>query len=53
MPTHGSLSKAGKVRSQTPKIVPTEKKRSIPRLRAKRNYQKRILLQRKSGQNWI
>jgi len=53
MPTHGSLSKAGKVRSQTPKIAPSEKKRPTPRLRAKRNYEKRILLQRKAGQNWI
>ena len=53
MPTHGSLSKAGKVRSQTPKIAPTEKKRPTPRSRARRNYEKRILLQRKAGQNWI
>jgi len=53
MPTHGSLSKAGKVRSQTPKIQPMQKKRPSPRFRNKRNYEKRIVLQRKSGQNWI
>jgi len=52
MPTHGSLSKAGKVRSQTPKIAATPKKRRIPRLRSRRNYEKRIILQRKAGQNW-
>jgi small subunit ribosomal protein S30e len=53
MPTHGSLSKAGKVRSQTPKIQPVQKKRPTPRFRNKRNYEKRIVLQRKAGQNWI
>ena len=53
MPTHGSLSKAGKVRGQTPKISPVEKRRQTPRMRSRRNYEKRIILQRKSGQNWI
>ncbi|UCH31021.1 MAG: 30S ribosomal protein S30e [Candidatus Bathyarchaeota archaeon] len=52
MPTHGSLSKAGKVRGQTPKIEATRKKSVIPRRRAKRNFEKRIILQRKAGQNW-
>ncbi|MDH5461460.1 MAG: 30S ribosomal protein S30e [Candidatus Bathyarchaeota archaeon] len=52
MPTHGSLSKAGKVRSQTPKIPPVPKKSKSPRLNCRRNYEKRIILQRKSGQNW-
>jgi len=52
MPTHGSLSKAGKVRGQTPKIEPTAKKTQIPRLRSRRNYEKRIVLQRKPGQNY-
>ncbi|MCW3985255.1 MAG: 30S ribosomal protein S30e [Candidatus Bathyarchaeota archaeon] len=51
MPTHGSLSKAGKVRSQTPKMTTTPKKSAIPRRRARRNYEKRIILQRKAGQN--
>jgi small subunit ribosomal protein S30e len=53
MPTHGSLSKAGKVRSQTPKIAPVEKKKPAPRTRVRRNYEKRLLLQRKAGQNWV
>jgi len=52
MPTHGSLSKAGKVRSQTPKIQPTPKKGPNPRRKSRRNYEKRIILQRKAGQNW-
>ncbi|RJS79180.1 30S ribosomal protein S30e [Candidatus Bathyarchaeota archaeon] len=33
MPTHGSLSKAGKVRSQTPKIEPRPRRKPIPRIR--------------------
>lgn len=53
MPTHGSLSKAGKVRGQTPKIQATEKTSPSPRSRNKRNYEKRVMLQRKSGQNWM
>jgi len=53
MPTHGSLSKAGKVRSQTPKIQPTPKKSPTPRVHARRNFEKRIVLQRKPGQNWV
>ncbi|MCJ7469915.1 30S ribosomal protein S30e [Candidatus Bathyarchaeota archaeon] len=53
MPTHGSLSKAGKVRGQTPKIQATKKRSLVPRTRNKRNYEKRIMLQRKAGQNWV
>jgi small subunit ribosomal protein S30e len=53
MPTHGSLSKAGKVRSQTPKLAPAEKRKPTPRMRVRRNYEKRLLLQRKAGQNWL
>ncbi|MBS7657371.1 MAG: 30S ribosomal protein S30e [Candidatus Bathyarchaeia archaeon] len=53
MPTHGSLSKAGKVRSQTPKIEATPKTRKPPRINFRRSYEKRILLQRRPGQNWI
>jgi small subunit ribosomal protein S30e len=52
VPTHGSLTKAGKVRSQTPKIAPIEKKRPIPRVKTYRAYTKRVILSRKSGQNW-
>jgi len=53
MPTHGSLSKAGKVRSQTPKIAAQEKTKPSPKARSRRNYEKRVLLQRKPGQNWM
>jgi small subunit ribosomal protein S30e len=53
MPTHGSLSKAGKVRSQTPKIQATPRKSPNPRVRNRRNYEKRVVLQRKPGQNWV
>jgi len=53
MPTHGSLSKAGKVRAQTPKIEAKERIKISPKNRSRRNYQKRIVLQRKAGQNWI
>ncbi|MEM2935929.1 MAG: 30S ribosomal protein S30e [Candidatus Bathyarchaeia archaeon] len=53
MPTHGSLSKAGKVRGQTPKIEATPKKGPFPRLRCRRNFEKRSVLQRKPGQNWL
>jgi len=53
MPTHGSLSKAGKVRSQTPKIQPNSKKGPCPRIKNRRNYEKRLMLQRKPGQNWV
>ncbi len=38
MPSHGSLTKAGKVRSQTPKIAPRPKRNLVPRVRNKREY---------------
>ncbi|MCW4004650.1 MAG: 30S ribosomal protein S30e [Candidatus Bathyarchaeota archaeon] len=53
MPTHGSLSKAGKVRSQTPKIQAQERTAPNPKARSRRNYEKRVILQRKPGQNWM
>jgi small subunit ribosomal protein S30e len=53
MPTHGSLSKAGKVRSQTPKVVAEVKVSPSPKTRSRRNYEKRVILQRKVGQNWV
>ena len=43
MPTHGSLTKAGKVRAQTPKIEGVKRKGSSPRRRNRRNYVKRVL----------
>jgi len=52
MPTHGSLSKAGKVRAQTPKIQAQERSKLSPKARSRKNYEKRIVLQRKAGQNW-
>jgi small subunit ribosomal protein S30e len=53
MPTHGSLSKAGKVRSQTPKITAQERTAPSPKTRNRRNFEKRVTLQRKAGQNWV
>ncbi|MEM2849192.1 MAG: 30S ribosomal protein S30e [Candidatus Bathyarchaeia archaeon] len=53
MPTHGSLTKAGKVRSQTPKIPAKPKSFPSPRIRNRSNYVKRLTLNRKPGQNWI
>lgn len=43
MPTHGSLTKAGKVRAQTPKIEGTPKKSPNPRKRNRMNYKVRII----------
>jgi small subunit ribosomal protein S30e len=50
MPTHGSLTKAGKVRSQTPKLQARERVSPIPRFRVRRNYEKRVILKRDAGQ---
>jgi small subunit ribosomal protein S30e len=43
MPTHGSLTKAGKVRAQTPKIEGTPRKSLSPSRRNRSNYVKRVL----------
>ncbi len=43
MPSHGSLTKAGKVRNATPKIPKQPKKNLIPRRRNWRNYRRRVL----------
>lgn len=43
MPSHGSLTKAGKVRNATPKIPAKPKKNLSPRRRNYRNYKRRIL----------
>ncbi|MCS7095068.1 MAG: 30S ribosomal protein S30e [Thaumarchaeota archaeon] len=43
MPSHGSVTKAGKVRSGTPKIEPKPKDFPPPRIRNRLNYYKRIL----------
>jgi small subunit ribosomal protein S30e len=43
MPTHGSLTKAGKVRAQTPKIEGTVRKSPTPARRNRKNFVKRVL----------
>ncbi|TMI23455.1 30S ribosomal protein S30e [Candidatus Bathyarchaeota archaeon] len=53
MPTHGSLTKAGKVRQQTPKIQALNRPSKSPRERVRRNATKRLVLGRKPGQNYI
>ncbi|MFX1511510.1 MAG: 30S ribosomal protein S30e, partial [Promethearchaeota archaeon] len=35
--SHGSLTKAGKVRNQTPKVQGKERRTPIPRIRNKKN----------------
>jgi small subunit ribosomal protein S30e len=48
--SHGSLTKAGKVRSQTPKVEGKVRRTPIPRLRNRRNYLKRVLAGTAPGQ---
>ncbi len=43
MPSHGSLTKAGKVRSQTPKIEGKGRKNKPPRIRNRIEYVRRVL----------
>ncbi|MEM0440022.1 MAG: 30S ribosomal protein S30e [Candidatus Caldarchaeum sp.] len=43
MPSHGSITKAGKVRSQTPKLEAKPRKSPSPRQRNRFNYVKRVL----------
>jgi small subunit ribosomal protein S30e len=43
LPTHGSLTKAGKVRGQTPKIESTSSKSLIPRIKNQKNHRRRIV----------
>jgi len=38
VPTHGSMTKAGKVRNATPKIPPKPRRNLPPRQRNKREY---------------
>lgn len=52
MPTHGSLTKAGKVRSQTPKLQARPRASPVARIRNKTNFLKRFKLKRNPGQNW-
>jgi len=51
VPTHGALSKAGKVRMQTPKIdSATKKSSSGPRVNNRKLYHNRVELCRNIGQ---
>ena len=50
MPSHGALSKSGKVRDTTPKIEPLNRKSKIPKVRCRKLYLKRVLLGRNIGQ---
>jgi len=51
MPTHGSLTKAGKVRGQTPKVEGRKRTGTNSSLRNKSNFRKRFILNRVPGQN--
>jgi small subunit ribosomal protein S30e len=51
MPTHGSLTKAGKVRGQTPKVEGRKRVGTSSSLRNKSNFRKRFILARVPGQN--
>ena len=48
--SHGSLTKAGKVRNQTPKVEARPRKGRSPSLRNKRNYIKRVKRELPVGQ---
>jgi small subunit ribosomal protein S30e len=50
MPSHGSLSKAGKVRSVTPKLEGKERRSQVPRINNRNSYYKHFILSRDSGQ---
>ncbi|MHA1917329.1 MAG: 30S ribosomal protein S30e [Candidatus Ranarchaeia archaeon] len=41
--SHGSITKAGKVRDQTPKVESHRPPKKIPRIRNNKNYLRRIL----------
>ncbi len=51
MATHGSITKAGKVRGQTPKVEGRKKIGTNSILRNKSNFRKRLVLNRFPGQN--
>jgi small subunit ribosomal protein S30e len=53
MPTHGSLTKAGKVRGQTPKLPARPRASPIPKVRNRKTFVKRYSLKRQPGQNWM
>ncbi|MCL5788830.1 MAG: 30S ribosomal protein S30e [Candidatus Marsarchaeota archaeon] len=49
MPSHGSLTKAGKVRSSTPKVEPKPRRSSVPRIRKRAIYFKRLVYRREGS----
>ena len=52
--SHGALTKAGKVRGQTPKVPRTgvnAKNKKIPRIRNRDNYVKRVVKKQYAGQS--
>ncbi|MEM3143499.1 MAG: 30S ribosomal protein S30e [Candidatus Nitrosotenuis sp.] len=51
MATHGSITKAGKVKGQTPKVEGRKRVGTISILRNKSNFRKRFELHRTPGQN--
>ncbi len=51
MATHGSLTKAGKVRGQTPKIEGRKRVGTNSSVQNKSNFRKRFVLNRVPGQN--
>ena len=51
MATHGSLTKAGKVRGQTPKVEGRKIGGTNSKLRNKNNFKKRFVLTKLPGQN--
>jgi len=50
VPSHGSLSKAGKIRAITPKVEAKERHSAIPRVSNSKKYYKRFVLDRGTGQ---
>jgi len=46
VPSHGALSKSGKVRSITPKIESKKRSSSGPRVNNRKSYHKRLVLGR-------
>ncbi len=51
MATHGSLTKAGKVRGQTPKVEGRKRVGTNSSVQNKNNFRKRFVLNRVPGQN--
>lgn len=55
MPTHGSLTKAGKVRDQTPKLAGRKRRNKIPRVDNVKAYRKlmRLLEKGQLSGSWL